>query len=99
MDGGYLQDDGNDRVVGLEYVTEHDAVCVTTLSGHVLLCSQSTKQVTAVTVFYVICTSSVYVCAPCIRSRVWVLCIRACVACRGVPTKKLLCLLLVKRAI
>ncbi|XP_062516736.1 elongator complex protein 1-like [Corticium candelabrum] len=45
VDGGYLQDDGNDRVVGLEYVTEHDAVCVTTLSGHVLLCSQSTKQV------------------------------------------------------
>jgi elongator complex protein 1 len=43
---GYLHDDGSDRVVGLEYVTELDAVCLATSSGDVLLCTPSTQKVT-----------------------------------------------------
>ena len=46
VENGYLHDDGSDNVVGLEYVTEHDAVCVATSSGDVLLCTPSTQKVT-----------------------------------------------------
>ena len=42
---GFLPEDGNGRIVGIQDLLDQESVCVATASGDVIVCNLSTQQV------------------------------------------------------